>query len=249
MATNLLGGVSNMGWDRPKPKKRTYKSSDYEYRPRTFGSSFSFEKDIQELQYKIDDLTNSSIYDSIDPFLYGEHGFESISPSLIELKEKVQLLSKTVVNQKQEDQKLRMARKDPAGFARLFPEKYVEYLMDDKLTEQQSTVANMTCDMVVTTGNNNVVISNRNMATKSQTIIGNNNIQIGGNVNLGHLTIGTEDSLRAENARLKAELSTTERQLAVLVKPPTWRTLLKEWFMYKVLKRPKPQPLYIGPYR
>ncbi len=230
--------------NRPKPKKRTYKSSDYEYRPRTFGSSFSFEEDIQELQYKIDQLSHSAAesrsFSIYGPPVYGPEDFYS------GVKEQIDQLA---LGSKKEESMLRVAKKDPVGFSRLFPEKYVEYLMDDKLTEQQSTVANMTCDMVVTTGNNNVVISNRNMATKSQTIIGNNNIQIGGNVNLGHLTIGTEDSLRAENARLKAELSTTERQLAVLVKPPTWRTLLKEWFMYKVLKRPKPQPLYIGPYR
>lgn len=112
----------------------------------------------------------------------------------------------------QEDVMLREAKKNPVGFSSLFPDKYVEYLMDDKL-EQQDNKEDM---------------------------------------RLGPLPFNDtpeEEQLRIENAQLKAELSSTERQLAVLVKPPTWRVLLKEWFMYKVLKRPKPQPLYIGPYR
>jgi len=80
---NLLGGVtSNMGWDRPKPKRRTLKSSDYEYYPkRTFQSSASFEDDIQELQYKIDELSYAasesrslSIY---GPPVYGPEDFYS----------------------------------------------------------------------------------------------------------------------------------------------------------------------------
>jgi len=98
-------------------------------------------------------------------------------------------------------------------------------------------------DMAITTYKNDV-------KTIHQTIVGDNNIQIGGNMRLGPLPDPeTESSMREENARLKAELFLAERELASLTKPPSWLSLLKEWFMYKVLKRSKPQPLYLGPYR
>lgn len=126
---------------------------------------------------------------------------------------------------------LQSAQKDQVAFARLLPEKYAEYLMDGKL------------DMAITTYKNDV-------KTIHQTIVGDNNIQIGGNMRLGPLPDPeTESSMREENARLKAELFLAERELASLTKPPSWLSLLKEWFMYKVLKRSKPQPLYLGPYR
>lgn len=216
-----------MGWDRPKPKRRTYKSSDYEYRPTTFGSVSMIEDRIQDLQNKIDQLTNSaiesrslSIYGSMDPFIYGNEPFNS-EPQLKLLKEEVQQLSKTVVN-KQEEQLLRQANLDPVGFSRLFPDKYFEYLRDDKL----------------------------DMAIKAKDIFEDTNKAIQ-EMNLGPKPLENEsqEDLRSENARLKSELSTAEKKLSLVVKHPTWRILFKEWFMYKVLKRTKPQPLYLGPYR
>lgn len=123
-----------------------------------------------------------------------------------------------------EQEMLRVAKKDPVGFSSLLPEKYVDFLLDDKL---------------------NMAINTKDIFEDTEQAIQE--------MKLGPLPsfndTPEEEQLRIENAQLKAELSSTERQLAVLVKPPTWRTLLKEWFMYKVLKRPKPQPLYIGPYR
>ena len=247
MATNLLGGVSNMGWDRRKPKKRTYKSSDYEYRPRTFGSSFSFEEDIQELQYKIDQLSHSaaesrslSIY---GPPVYGPEDFYS------GVKEQIKQLE---LASKKEASMLQSAQKDQVAFARLLPDKYVEYLMDDKLNmaintkdifeDTNKAIENMKLGPLPsdTTDRKVVYIDVSKASSKDIPAI----------MEMARDLMDTpEEQLRIENAKLKAELSSTERQLAVLVKPPTWRTLLKEWFMYKVLKRPKPQPLYIGPYR
>lgn len=227
-----------MGWDRPKPKKRTYKSSDYEYRPRTFGSSFSFEEDIQELQYKIDQLSHSAAE---------SRSFSIYGPPVV--KEQIDQLA---LGSKKEESMLRVAKKDPVGFSRLFPDKYVEYLMDDKLNmaintkdifeDTNKAIENMKLGPLPsdTTDRKVVYIDVSKASSKDIPAI----------MEMARDLMDTpEEQLRIENAQLKAELSSTERQLAVLVKPPSWMSLLKEWFMYKVLKRPKPQPLYIGPYR
>jgi len=207
-----------MGWDRPKPKRRTFKSSNYEYYPKmTFQSSDSFEYDIQELQYKIDELSYAAS-ESRSLSIYGPpvYGPEDLYSGVKEQIDQFTLSSK------KEESMLRSAQKDPVSFSYVFPEKYVEYLMDGKLEKPHQTL-----------------------------LVDNNNyIQIGENMNLGHLKYPeTENSMREENARLKAELSLAEKELASLTKPPSWLSLLKEWFMYKVLKRSKPQPLYLGPYR
>lgn len=106
---------------------------------------------------------------------------------------------------------------------------------------------------LVVSGDGNVVINGKRVDAakgKSQVVVGDNVVQVGGNMNLGPLKdLETESSMREENAKLKAELSVAERELAMVTKPPSWLSLLKEWFMYKVLKRSKPQPLYLGPYR
>ena len=51
-----------------------------------------------------------------------------------------------------------------------------------------------------------------------------------------------------KNAELQRKVEELEAKL-VEIEKPSWRSLLKEWFMYKVLGRPKQQPLQLGPYR
>ena len=150
-------------------------------------------------------------------------GFTKVSQEQIQdLKYKIAQLSTSTIESRMEQNLLRAAKKEPVDFASLMPDKYAIYLLDGKLEQAYQTFE----------------------------AIGNGNLQVGGNMKLGPLPdLETESSVREENLRLKAELSVAERELAMVTKPPSWLSLLKEWFMYKVLKRSKPQPLYIGPYR
>jgi hypothetical protein len=51
-----------------------------------------------------------------------------------------------------------------------------------------------------------------------------------------------------KNAELQHKVEELEAKL-VEIEKPSWGSLIKEWFMYKVLRRPKQQPLQLGPYR
>lgn len=58
---------------------------------------------------------------------------------------------------------------------------------------------------------------------------------------LDTLTLKKNDELQRKVEELEAKL--------VEVEKPSWSSLLKEWFMHKVLRIPKKQTLQLGPYR